>query len=249
MPSKRSGLRKSPRNASNPLQTPPRKSASPKSPASGLGSKRKRKKSPRKSPGRKKVSKRLYPRDDVDPDNQEDDAPATGGSGDDDLQDPIPGSAPEDVPSLVEELEASDNPLMQRLGQELRDRDSREDALRNELAAVKRDADQRQAIRDYEDSAPTKFHFPPDAIKQAIELFVIPSLRDDTIRRFILISRCLRALRLQSLVRFHWSSLPSQLATRSTVTGCATRACQPNLALFRRARLRCIRKNSWRRRR
>ena len=31
---------------------------------------------------------------------------------------------------------------------------------------------------------PTRFRFPPDAIKQAIQLFVIPSLRDDTIRRF-----------------------------------------------------------------
>ena len=128
--------------------------------------------------------KRLYPRDDVDPDDQEDDVPATGGSGDEDLQDPNPLSAPEDVPSLVEELEASDDPLMQRLGQELRDRDSREDALRNELAAVKRDADQRQAIRDYEENVPTQFRFPPDVIKRAIELFVIPSLRDDTIRRF-----------------------------------------------------------------
>ena len=133
------------------------------------------------------MSKRLdksFPGDDVDLDDLEDDARSTGGSGDDDRQDPNPGSAPEDVPSLVEELEASDNPLMQRLGQELRDRDSREDALRNELAAVKRDAEQRQAIRDYEENAPTKFRFPPDAIKRAIELFVIPSLRDDTIRRF-----------------------------------------------------------------
>ena len=130
------------------------------------------------------MTKRLYPRDDVDPDIQEDDAPATGGSGDEDLQDPNLRSAPEDVPSLVEELEASDNPLMQRLGQELRDRDSREDALRNELAAVKRDAEQRQAIRDYEENAPTKFRFSPDDIKRAIDLFVIPSLRDDTIRRF-----------------------------------------------------------------
>ena len=185
MPTKRSGLRKSPRGASTPPPaTPLGSSASPKSPASGLGSKRKSKRSPKSTPRRKKVLKRLYPRDDVDPDDQEDDVPATGGSGDEDLQDPNPLSAPEDVPSLVEELEASDDPLMQRLGQELRDRDSREDALRNELAAVKRDAEQRQAIRDYEENAPTKFCFPPDAIKRAINLFVIPSLRDDTIRRF-----------------------------------------------------------------
>ena len=146
MPSKRSGLRKSPRKASTPLQTPPRKSASPKSPASGLGSKRKSKRSPKSTPRRKKVLKQLYPRDDVDPDDQGDGVPATGGSGDEDLQDPNPLPAPEDVPSLVEELEASDDPLMQRLGQELRDRDSREDALRNELAAVKRDVEQRLSL-------------------------------------------------------------------------------------------------------
>ena len=85
---------------------------------------------------------------------------------------------------MVDQLEASDNPLMRMVAQEFRARDSRENALRNELAAVKREAEQRQAIRDYEENAPTKFHFPPDAIKQAIELFVIPSLRDDTIRRF-----------------------------------------------------------------
>ena len=73
---------------------------------------------------------------------------------------------------------------MKIVAQEFRARDSREDALRNELAAVKREADQRQAIRDYEENAPKKFQFPSDAIKQAIELFVLPSLRDDTIRRF-----------------------------------------------------------------
>ena len=81
--------------------------------------------------------------DDVDPDDQEDDARSTGGSDDADRQDPNPGHAPEDEPSLVDQLEASDDPLMKRLAQEFRDRDSREDALRNELAAVKRDAEQR----------------------------------------------------------------------------------------------------------
>ena len=132
------------------------------------------------------MNKRLdksFPRDDIDPDDQEDDAPATGDPGGEEPQDD-PGYAPEDPPSLLDQLEALDNPLMKLVAQEFRARDSREDALRNELAAVKREADQRQAIRDYEENVPTRFRFPPDAIKQAIQLFVIPSLCDDTIRRF-----------------------------------------------------------------
>ena len=129
------------------------------------------------------MNKRLYPRDDVDPDNQEDGAPATGDPDGEEPQDDL-GYVPEDPPSLLDQLEASENPLMKLVAQEFRARDSREDALRNELAAVKREADQRQAIRDYEEKVPTRFRFPPDAIKQAIQLFVIPSLRDDTIRRF-----------------------------------------------------------------
>ena len=185
MPPKRSGTRKSPRGASL-LATPPRKFASPKTPASGLGSSRKRRKSPGRLSSRKKVKQRLdksFPRDDVDPEDQEDDALATGDPDGEEPQDD-PGYAPEDPPSLLDQLEASENPLMKLVAQEFRARDSREDALRNELAAVKREADQRQAIRDYEENVPTRFRFPPDAIKQAIQLFVIPSLRDDTIRRF-----------------------------------------------------------------
>ena len=92
------------------------------------------------------MSKRLdksFPRDDVDPDDQEDDAPATGDPDGEEPQDD-PGYAPEDPPSLIDQLEASDNPLMKIVAQEFRTRDSREDALRNELAAVKREADQRR---------------------------------------------------------------------------------------------------------
>ena len=130
MPSKRSGVRKSPRGAS-PLATPPRKLASPKSPASGLGSSRKRKKSPGRLSSRKKVNKRLdksFPRDDVDPDDQEVDDPETdvpGGGA------PPGGSerAPEDYqPSIVDQLEATNDPLMKLVAQQFRDSQAREDA-------------------------------------------------------------------------------------------------------------------------
>ena len=121
MPSKRSGLRKSPRGASTPPPaTPLGSSASPKSPASGLGSSRKRKKSPRKSPGRKKVNKRLdrsFPEDDVDPADQDVDDPTAGALGDEEPPEE-PEYAPEDTPSLVDQLEASDDPLMKMLAQE-----------------------------------------------------------------------------------------------------------------------------------
>ena len=187
MPSKRGGVRKSPRGAS-PLATPPRKLASPKSPASGLGSSRKRKKSPGRLSSRKKVNKRLdksFSRDDVDPDDQEDDAPATGDPDGEEPQDD-PGYAPEDPLSLLDQLEASDNPLMKLVAQEFRARDSREDALRNELASVKSEAAARQEARDYEDGAPTKFQFDADVTKKAIMQFVEPFLRDDSTRRFYL---------------------------------------------------------------
>ena len=107
MPTKRSGVRKSPRGASTPLTTPPGKSASPSAPASALGSSRKRKKTPGKSSGRKKVKRRLYPREDVDSDDQDVDDPATVPPGGEEPQEG-PGYAPENPPSLVEQLEASD---------------------------------------------------------------------------------------------------------------------------------------------
>ena len=73
---------------------------------------------------------------------------------------------------------------MKLVAQQFRDSQASEDALRSELASVKAEAEARQAIRDYEDGAPCTYRFPPSAIKQAIDRFVVPSLRDDSIRRF-----------------------------------------------------------------
>ena len=81
-------------------------------------------------------------------------------------------------------MEATDDPLMKLVAQVFRTRQAREDALRNELASVKAEADARQAARDFEDGAPSTFHFAPRVTKQAIKKFVEPFLRDDSTRRF-----------------------------------------------------------------
>ena len=53
------------------------------------------------------MKRRLYPREDVDSDDQDVDDPATVPPGGEEPQEG-PGYAPENPPSLVEQLEASD---------------------------------------------------------------------------------------------------------------------------------------------
>ena len=169
-----------------PSKTPPGDGPPPVTPASGTGRKRKKKTSSRKKSGRK-VAKKLdksFDEDDVGSDGQESDASGTGSAGG-----KTPGGGRERVPdkpppSALDALEASDDPLMKLVAQQLRASQAREAALQNELASVKADADARQAVRDYEDGAPTKFHFPPRVTKLAIAKFVEPFLRDDSTRRF-----------------------------------------------------------------
>ena len=159
MPSKRSGLRKSPRKPATPLRTPPNKSASPKTPASGLGSSAKRKRtsgrlSARKSP-RKSLSK-SFNQDDVDPDEEIDESAA--GDSRDEVPDPselVPG----DPPSRLDQLANSSDPLIQLVAEELRASRAREDALRSELEKQKSEAAARQEARDFEEGVLTKFHF------------------------------------------------------------------------------------------
>ena len=119
MPSKRSGLRRSPRT---PLQTPPKKPASPKTPASGLGSSAKRKRtsgrlSARKGGKAKKSLNKSFNQDDVDPDEEIDESAA--GDSRDEVPDPselVPG----DPPSRLDQLANSSDPLMQLVAEELR---------------------------------------------------------------------------------------------------------------------------------
>ena len=173
-----------------PSKTPdaPPGGAPPVTPASGTGVKRKSKTSSRKKRSSRKVAKRLDKsfdkEDDASSDEEEPGASGTGPPGG-----APPGGGPERVPepyppSDLDQLEASDDPLMKLVAQQLREAQSREDALRSELASVKADADARQAVRDYEDGAPTKFKFPPRVTKLAIAKFVEPFLRDDSTRRF-----------------------------------------------------------------
>ena len=73
---------------------------------------------------------------------------------------------------------------MKLVAQQFRASQTREDSLRNELASVKAEADARQAAHDFEDGAPSTFHFAPRVTKQAIAKFVAPFLLDDSTRRF-----------------------------------------------------------------
>ena len=153
------------------MKTPPRKAASPKSPASGLSSKRqKRRTPPGTKSGRKKVKKRLdksFDQDDIGPGDQEPDESDTAaprGGTPQGGPEPVPEHYP---PSVIDQLEASDDPLMKLVAQQFRDSQAREESLRHELASVKADADACQALRDYEDGAPSTFRFPPRVTKQA----------------------------------------------------------------------------------
>ena len=124
---------------------------------------------------------------------------------------------------------------MKLVAQQFRAAQAREDALRNELASVKAEADARQAIRDNEDGAPSMCRFPPRAIKQAIDRFVVPYLRDDSIRRFYTgievspstqdsVTRAFSIVKLTKSARnkiYHRRQRDSRLL--------------PNLALFRKA--------------
>ena len=175
---------------STPSKTPPPDvAATLVSPASGTSKKRKKKTmTQRKKSGRKeKVAKKLdvsFDEDDAGSDVSEPDASkkgARGGKTPPGRSEPAPATHP---PSALDALEASDNPLMKLVAQQFRAERAEKEALRNELASVKADADARQAVRDYEDGAPTKFHFPPRVTKLAIAKFVEPFLRDDSTRRF-----------------------------------------------------------------
>ena len=143
------GVSNNTRSKSTPSKTPPRKAASPKSSASRLSSKRKKKRTPpgTKS-GRKKVEKRLdksFNQNDVGPDDQEPDESETAapGGGTPDVR---PERVPEPYPpSVVDQLEASNDPLMKLVAQQFRALQAREDSLRNELASVKAEADARQS--------------------------------------------------------------------------------------------------------
>ena len=185
MPSKRSGLRKSPRKAPTPLRTPPNKSASPKTPASGLGSSAKRKRTSERLSARKSLRKRLsksFNQDDVDPDEEIDES-AADDSRDEALPDPselVPG----DPPSRLDQLANSSDPLMQLVAEELRASKAREDALRSELDKQKSEAAARQDARDFEEGVLTKFHFKREDTEKALDQFVVPFLRDDAARQF-----------------------------------------------------------------
>ena len=184
MPSKRSGLRRSPRT---PLQTPPKKPASPKTPASGLGSSAKRKRtsgrlSARKGGKAKKSLNKSFNQDDVDPDEEIDES-AAGGSGDEALPNPS-GFVPGDPPSRLDQLASSSDPLMQLVSEELRASKAREEALRSELEKQKSEAAARQDARDFEEGVLTKFHFKREDTEKALDLFVVPFLRDDAARQF-----------------------------------------------------------------
>ena len=151
---------------STPSKTPPPDvAATLVTPASGTSVKRKRTTSARRTNSSRRVATRLDKsfdkEDDAGSDREEPGAPGTGPPGG-----APPGGGPERVPepyppSDLDQLEASDDPLMKLVAQQLRASQAREAALQNELASVKAEADARQAVRDYEDGAPTKFHFPP----------------------------------------------------------------------------------------
>ena len=162
-----------------PSKTPPGDGAPPVTPASGTGRKRKKKTSSRKKSGRK-VAKRLdksFDEDDVGSDGQESDASGTGAAGG-----KTPGARPERVPehhppSALDALEASDDPLMKLVAQQFRAERAENDSLRNELLAVKKEADARQAVRDFDEQGISSFHFDPRATQQAISTFVVPNVR------------------------------------------------------------------------
>ena len=142
---------------STPTKTPPAPvAATLVTPASGTSKKRKKKTlTGRKKSARKEtVAKALeesFEEDGDGSDTSEPDASKQGARGG--KSPPArPGPAPaKQPPSALDALEASDNPLMKLVAQQFRAERAENDALRNELLAVKKDADARQAVRDFDE--------------------------------------------------------------------------------------------------
>ena len=141
--------------------------ATPRTPASGRGTPRTNKTSSRKKASRglkRKLSDQLDEDDAGSNDEEPSESPAAAGGGPTPL--PVrPEPAPDVPPAIWEQLEASDDPLMKLIGAQFRAAQSREDALRNELASVKEEAAARQAVRDFEKSGLSKFRFDPAVTK------------------------------------------------------------------------------------
>ena len=175
---------------STPSKTPPPDvAATLVTPASGTSKKRKKKTltGRKKSARKEKVAKTLEKSFDEDGDGSDTSEPdaskqgARGGKSPPARPGPAPAKQP---PSALDALEASDNPLMKLVAQQFRAERAENDALRNELLAVKREADARQAVRDFDEGGISSFHFDPRATQQAISTFVVPNVRVESVRQF-----------------------------------------------------------------
>ena len=138
--------------------------------------------SARKGGKAKKSLNKSFNQDDVDPDEEIDES-AAGDSGDE-ASPNLSGYAPGDPPSRIDQLASSSDPLMKLVAEELRASKAREEALRSELEQHKSEAAARQDARDFEEGVLTKFHFKREHTEKALDLFVVPFLRDDAARQF-----------------------------------------------------------------
>ena len=88
-----------------------------------------------------------------------------------------------DVPAPIwEQLEASQDPLMQQIGAHLRASQAREAVLQNQIDKQAKEAAARQAVRDFEERGVSAFHFKASDVKWAIDKFVVPNMFEDSAR-------------------------------------------------------------------